>query len=395
MGPDEPLLRRRGPCYGHRILLAVALHAVLIASATPAKPTVMPMDRVWQVLTATTSPHRQLRQAAEQLGAGRFNLAGQWIDRAALLAVAESPPAEPLTRTIRETFERPVDMQDFLLFVDDLLRSGRDLVRAPAYLPAGRARAIGVLLHPNDVFRPDKPRRYAETATVVGLELPTAQVGLKPPPDGAVVGPRWAARYQQPQSEAGRMAALKKVNPDMAARVASLMTQLKAQGAMVYVESTVRRRERGYLLYGSFILSRSTSEKQVAKNITRLDAYNAAWGLNVPIKWAHPGGWRATIDAARALAETYGVVYATRRGAKSSDHYDGSAVDLFVVNLPRKLRLRGPDGATIDADLSAPNESRDLSLTPRLIEWIEAHFQFEKLRRDYPHWTDTKTPRGG
>ena len=42
------------------------------------------------------------------------------------------------------------------------------------------------------------------------------------------------------------------------------------------------------------------------------------------------------------------------------------AEDLVVLNLP------------------------DLSLTPRLVEWIEAHFGFEKLRPDYPHWNDAR-----
>ena len=369
-------------------VLLVSIAALCTAAGPALPPGLMATDRQWQVLTATDGDRAKLRQAADRLGAGRLNLAGKWIDGALLRAVVGND--EPLTRAVREAFERPVDVQDFLLFADDLLRSDRDLAAKPAYLPAGRARAVGVLLHPNDVFRRNRPRRYAETSTVVSLELPVAQLGLKPPPDGAVVGPDWAARYKQPETERGRLRALAKANPTLAKRVELLMDQLKAQGAMVFVESTVRRRERGYLLYGSFVLSRSEDEKSVLDHIAKLEQYNKEWGLNVPIKWMHPDGWRATVEAARSLAETFGVVYATPRGAKSSDHYDGSAVDLFVVNLPRYLTLVAPNGAQYSADLSDPSESRDLSLTPRLIEWIESRFALRKLRRDYPHWTDAR-----
>jgi hypothetical protein len=49
-----------------------------------------------------------------------------------------------------------------------------------------------------------------------------------------------------------------------------------------------------------------------------------------------------------------------------------------------------PDGAGRSFDLMEANQTRDLSLTPELIEWIEAHFQLSKLRSDYPHWDDAQ-----
>ncbi len=350
-----------------------------------------PLDanRDWEVLTPKASIRSKLREAGAKLGKGRISLAGQWVDGSTLTAWSNIDEQEPLTRGIREALERPVDVEDFLLFVDDLLRSGSDLEATPAHLPAGRARAIGVLLHPDDIFRTDRPRLYG-AIDKVPLEEPEPQDDLTPPPDGAVVGPDWAARYQQPETEEGRLETLAAANPVFAARMRLLIEQLKAQGAMLVVESTVRKRERGYLLYGSFLLSRAQSRGQLRRHIKRLKRYNRAWGLNVPIRWRHPDGWTATVDAARQLADTYGVVYATKRGARSSDHYDGDAIDLFVVNLPRQLKLTAPDGAEWTADLSAPDQSRDLSLTPEVIEWIEAHFGVKKLRRDYPHWSDAR-----
>ena len=94
------------------------------------------------------------------------------------------------------------------------------------------------------------------------------------------------------------------------------------------------------------------------------------------------------------MADTYEVVYATEQGARSSNHYEGTAVDLVALGLPRRLTLRAPGGETRRFDLSHPEEPRDLSLTPELIEWVEQHFGLEKLEADYPHWNDNGGPGG-
>ena len=58
------------------------------------------------------------------------------------------------------------------------------------------------------------------------------------------------------------------------------------------------------------------------------------------------------------------------------------------VALPRHLELLAPDGERGLFDLSGPEQPRDLSLSPILIEWVEEHFGIKKLRKDYPHWVD-------
>ena len=99
---------------------------------------------------------------------------------------------------------------------------------------------------------------------------------------------------------------------------------------------------------------------------------------------------QATVDAATAMADTYGVVYATRGGAKSSSHYDGEAVDFTAVGLPRMVTLKAPSGKTEVFNLGAPEQTRDLSLSPELIAWVEKNFRLRKLKSDYPHWNDRK-----
>jgi hypothetical protein len=90
------------------------------------------------------------------------------------------------------------------------------------------------------------------------------------------------------------------------------------------------------------------------------------------------------------MAETYEVVFATREGARASDHYTGRAVDLVALRLPRRLVLRAPGGEVGRFDLSGSDESRDLSLSPKIIDWVETNFGLRKLRADYPHWSDTR-----
>lgn len=312
-----------------------------------------------------------------------IELGGARIAGRDLMRVAKRK--QPLLRVVREHTKRAIDLDDFLYFLDDVV--GRRYKNRTIFIPADRGRKSGILVHPRDIFRP-KPRIYGEPRLRLALDAPPEQLGLEPPDDGALLGPRWAARYQQPQTEDGRMAALEKANPSFAKRLASLRKQLVDQGALFYVEATLRPRERGYLMYGAHLIRKSKTRRQLGKRVRRLDKLNHEWGLNVPITWRHPDGWRATREAARQMADTYGVDYATERGAKNSDHYDGTAVDIWGVGLPRKLKLVAPNGKKETFDLSAPEQTRDLNLTPELIDWIEDNFRFEKLRTDYPHWGD-------
>ncbi len=324
------------------------------------------------------------------LGDRPLNLAGVDISPRLLREIAEDHPKEPLLRTARELLRRPVDLDDFLLFLDDLLlASARGLPRTQIILPPGRARNAGILLHPRDIFKPVRGKHYGDNGGTLLISPPTSQEKLRPAKNGALASPRWAARYRQPQTEQGRLRALARRNPNFAGRISNLTDQLSDQGAWVHIESTVRKRERGFLIYGSYWLSKAKNSRQLKRRIRRLNKFERQWGLRIPIRWKHPKGWRATVRAAGRLAETYGVDYATKTGARKSDHYDGLAVDLWAVDLPRQVTLRAPDGATETFDLSGPQEPRDLSLTPVLIDWIEAHFMLKKLRGDYPHWGDS------
>ena len=151
------------------LCLGLALAAAPEAQAEPGVVTIT-CDRTLQVLSprALSSDRARkaaLRQAAAGLGERSVDLAGVRLDAAALLAIADENEGEPLVRVSRELLRRPVDLDDLILFLDDLLAQQDRLQGVAVVLPPGRARSAGIILHPYDVFLPAKEKRYGEAMT--------------------------------------------------------------------------------------------------------------------------------------------------------------------------------------------------------------------------------------
>ncbi|MEZ4271753.1 MAG: hypothetical protein R3C68_10075 [Myxococcota bacterium] len=334
-----------------------------------------------------------LRIAANELGDWPIHFAGVRVDAKRLQEIADAAPTEPILRVLRENMRRPVDLEDFLLFLDDVLAAGKSGLRdQDVWVSSGRARSAGILIHPSDIW--GRPRRYARKHRVINIDKPKRRVELPPAQEGDPLGPYWTALYRSPTEEGAMLAALEADSPSgtFASRIEELLTQLRSQGADAYLNASVRHRERGYLMWGAFYLSRAANLQQLEKRLQKVTALNAAWNLNVPIQWRHPQGEMMTLEAARRMSDAYDVVYATQRSAQRSRHYDAMAVDLSAVGLPRELTLHAPDGETATFDLGAYDHTRDLNLSPTVIAWIEEHFQMSKLKSDYPHWEDTAPP---
>lgn len=351
------------------------------------------IDRTWEQLSGQGTEREQLAEAAVAMGDWTVQLAGVDLNQTVLQRWADTPQGEPLVRAIREETQRAVDVTDLLYFLDDVLVAGADGRRGePFAVHAGRARSAGVLLHTDDVFRA-KPRVYGtQKKKQISVSTPAPQAVYEPAQDGELLGPRWTGRFQNPTEHGELLTALALENPgsDFAARIESMLRQLQFQGADVYLTSTVRSKHRGYLMWGAFVLSKCADAACVDDNVAMLQDRDQAWGLDTPIVWSHPDGWQATQAAALEMAEAYDVVYATEKGARSSNHYGGSAADVVVLGLPRTVTLHAPDGETGTFDLSGAEHARDLSLEPELIRWIEKHFGFRKLTGDYPHWDDAR-----
>jgi len=373
-------------------LLAVAAPGVALAGESAPAPRVIASDRQWDVLPPPTGPggrRHTLATAADALGDWPIHVAGVAIDGSDLRAVASTPPDASLVRAVRERTRRAIDLDDFLLFLDDVVRDAPQGLRGQrVWVTPGRGRSHGILVHPDEIFD-RRPRPYG-VRDALPIDQPRPQREYPPADDGDPPGPGWTMRYRNPSSEGEMLAALsrRRGGDSFETRVRDLLQQLRDQGAEVHLNSSVRSPERGYLMWGAWRLSRTGSEHELRRTAASLEEANASWGLDVPITWWHRGGWRDTREVAREMADTYDVVYATEQGARSSRHYTGHAVDLVAVGLPRRLELMAPDGASHAFDLRAADETRDLSLTPALIEWIESHWGLRKLRSDYPHWDD-------
>lgn len=352
----------------------------------------MACNRSYDVLKKEKNSRVVLNEAGRKLGAWKFYFAGTEISGERLILIASQKSDKSLTRLLREDLKCAVDTRDFLLFLDDLLlykKSEGEV--ASVWVPSGRARTHGILLHPDDIYK-KKYRRYGEKQKTISLDRPKIQSTLTPAKDGDDLGANWTARYQNSRGESLMLKELAAVSEDKSfvPRIISLLKQLRRQGAVVGVHSCVRKRERGYLMWGAFILSRSKSRSAVKKNISMLEKINKRYALNVDISWSH-GDWQETVDAAKEMADAYDVVYATRNGALRSNHYDGKAVDFAATGLPSTLTLVAPDGAEKTFDLSGDDEPLDLSLSPDVVEWIEVHFLLKKLTGDYPHWDNAIT----
>ena len=351
-------------------------------------------NRTWEILPGELGPRKALEIAAQKMGVGQIRLAGVLVNRVALESIRRRFSGQTeLNRPFREHLRLPIDASDFLFFLDDLLAvDPRLLLKKPVELSASTLRDAGVFLHPDDVFF-NKPRRYGEAQKRLLLSTSSQGKVERPAVDGSNIGPRWALRFQQPITESKRMWALYRKNPDFAQRVRTLLSQLKKQGAFVTVESTVRDRRRGFLLYASYVLSRVKSETELKETTQRLNQLRESWNLDIDIQFRHQAHWRETVHAAQALADDFGVTYATAGGAKNSSHYDGKAIDIYAIGLPRVVTLLAPNGKKRRFDLFADSQNRDLNLTPEMIDWIEENFEFRKLRKDYPHWSDNARGR--
>jgi len=371
-------------------LLAVLLPLAVQAAEHPS----VPINRSLEVIKPQKGSRGIRLQAGKLLAGWTIVIAGIEIDGPRLVALARRNPKEPFVRLVREELRIPVDLIDFVYFTDDILAAGKRGLRGKlVWVLPGRARSAGVLVHPDDVFRRKRPRLYGRRHNRLAIDKPVPQQEIPPAEDGDPLGPGWVTRFKNPIGDDAKLAALAKVNADFAARVSSLLDQLRDQGCEVGLYTTVRNRRRGYLMYGSYLLSKQKTSRRVRKTVRRLVHLNKKWKLGVPIRWKHPDGWKATREAARLMAEAYPVTYATAYGAHKSRHYDGEAVDISAVGLPRSLNLEAPDGTCQTFDLSAPNQTRDVNLTPELISWIERHFKMEKLKFDYPHWNDAAPPK--
>lgn len=368
------------------------LTCIVLTTVTP-DPVLMSVNAQWEnVPEAAQGDYRAiLRVLGQQMQGAVISISGVRITAARLSKWSRIPTEESLEQQVRQSMRRPLKLEGFHYFVDDVLNLPPERLAKAVVLTSFRGRKLAVLMHPEEVFE-NKIRRYPNDETGVNIDKPATPRFYSPAKNGQLLGPQWTARFPNPRGERAKFSRLREMVPgyDFHKRISSLVKQFRAQGAEAYVDSTVRSKERGYLIWGSYVLSQVETKEGYQIALAELNAARIEWKLHVPVVWQHSAGWRAGVESARTMAETYGVTYATREGARASNHYDGLAVDMTVVGLPSTVTPLAPDGEKRTFNLSDPEHSRDLSLSPELIAWIEQKYRLVKLKLDYPHWDDVR-----
>ena len=279
-----------------------------------------------------------------------------------------------------------------MYFLDDVLKAGDQGLRGrPVVVSPSEARDAGIALSPEEALLHKSPRRYGtQRARLVHEPSPPENLTQPETEDGpALVGT--SASETQPtrppswQSWARRTLILRSACRCFDQLAIQHDANDKSLDVPVDLSSTVPG--RGYLMFGAYSLSQAkrrlswnqivyTSSPDVEAERWQTAALSPRPLLRTKDLSTSPGapaGWtEATRDAAESMRATFGVAKATKNGALHSNHIRGFAADITANALPR-FRPEYPDGAKVTFDLSGDDESRDLSLTPKVITWINQH----------------------
>jgi hypothetical protein len=155
-------------------------------------------------------------------------------------------------------------------------------------------------------------------------------------------------------------------------RVDSFIAALRAAGAQVRVNATLRSPERAYLMHYAWEIARSRADP------TRVPPMR---GVN--IEWVHRNA-RGGVDLAasrRAAEEMVRAYNMAHPAVLDSRHMYGRAVDISI-SWSGNLQIRDASGRQV----SIRSGSRD-GTNPQL-RAIGATFGVIKARSDRPHWSD-------
>ena len=131
--------------------MLVCTHAV---QAKKSEPLSIPIDNKLGPLRYRGRPdyRKLIKKAGSLLRSVRIDLAGVKLDAKRLRKLADSKPKEPFLRVVRESLRRAIDLHDFVLFLDDVIQLQKKLRKKTLWISPGRARKVGILIHPDDVF---------------------------------------------------------------------------------------------------------------------------------------------------------------------------------------------------------------------------------------------------
>jgi hypothetical protein len=154
--------------------------------------------------------------------------------------------------------------------------------------------------------------------------------------------------------------------------VKKFIAALRAAGATVTVNATLRPRERAYLMHWSFKIARANTDPEKVPAMAGVD-----------IEWVHrdeKGNTNvpASKTAAGMMVDAYEIAY---EPALASRHTEGKAVDMDISWNSRDLTIKDASGkdVTIKTGLKDGSNSQ--------LHTVGRSYGVIKLVSDPPHWS--------
>jgi len=181
-------------------------------------------------------------------------------------------------------------------------------------------------------------------------------------------GKAWVSKY--PGSKR-----VEDLEPGFRPKVEEFIKAVKAAGANVRITSTLRPKQRAYLMHWSWRIARQG-----------YDAHKVPALPGVDIDWWH-GDQKASRQKAQEMVDGYGTAHLKVAPSLTSRHIQGKAIDMHIT-WKGTLAVKKKDGGTVKIT-STPRDSTNADLiavgkTYGVIHFINA-------QKDKPHWsTDGK-----
>jgi hypothetical protein len=179
-------------------------------------------------------------------------------------------------------------------------------------------------------------------------------------------GPQWVGKFPNSASTDDL------VDP-FRSNARKFIAALKAAGAAVSINATLRPKERAYLMHWSFCIAREDYDPEKVP---------AMQGVN--IQWAHRDAngnklMDASKQAAEQMVQGYDIAF---RPVLISRHTQGLAIDMDILWTSAELTIKDGAGKSVTIRTGAKDGSN-----PQLHE-VGKSYGVTKLLSDPPHWSN-------
>lgn len=180
-------------------------------------------------------------------------------------------------------------------------------------------------------------------------------------------GPEWCAKYPGSHD-------VSTLRPSFQLPVGDFIAAIEAGGGVVSPQSTLRPKERAYLMEAAWLIMHG---EILPEKVKPMDG--------VPIDWVHPTKDKS-IAAATAMCARYSIMrLETKPAGPSSLHCFGEAIDMNI-SWKDKLEIKNQDGSTVTIT-SLPRDVMNSDLAKVGASYGVIKFYAGAI--DRPHWSTT------